>query len=130
MFEEAENNSLDHPAPPSDKSAILRYVLLAAAALYVIASLYLMYDMRTRLLTLEQKQLATEVAQEELGKRLHATSSEFKQALTTEVGTTKQEMAERAAELELSRRLLPPSCQPRRTSKASSLPRSAAKLAE
>jgi hypothetical protein len=100
MFEEAESNSLDHPAPPSDKSAILRYVLLAAAALYVIASLYLMYDMRTRLLTLEQKQLATEVAQEELGKRLHATSSEFKQALTTEVGTTKQEMAERAAELE------------------------------
>jgi hypothetical protein len=100
MFEEAESNSLDHPAPPSDKSAILRYVLLAAAALYVIASLYLMYDMRTRLLTLEQKQLATEVAQEELGKRLHATSSEFKQALTTEVGTTKQEIAERAAELE------------------------------
>ncbi len=100
MFEEAESTSVDNPAPHSDKSSILRYVLLAAAAVYVIATLYLMYDMRTRVLTLEQKQLATEVAQEELGKRLHATSSEFKQALTSEVGMTKQEMAARAAELE------------------------------
>jgi len=100
MFEEAESNSVDNSAPHSDKSSILRYVLLAAAAVYVIATLYLMYDMRTRVLTLEQKQLATEVAQEELGKRLHATSSEFKQALTSEVGMTKQEMAARAADLE------------------------------
>jgi hypothetical protein len=100
MFEEAEGNSLDHPAPPADKSSILRYVLLAAAAIYVIASLYLMYDMRTRVLSLEQKELALETAQDNLGKRLHATSSEFKQALTSEVGMTKQEMAARAAELE------------------------------
>ncbi|MGB8886700.1 MAG: hypothetical protein WCC87_08245 [Candidatus Korobacteraceae bacterium] len=105
MFEEAESTSVDQSTPPSDKSAILKYVLLAAAALYVIATLYLMYDMRTRVLTLEQKQLATEVAQEELGKRLHATSSEFKQALTTEVGMTKQEMAARAAELERQQNL-------------------------
>jgi len=100
MFEEAEGNSLDHPAPPADKSSILRYVLLAAAAIYVIASLYLMYDMRTRVLSLEQKELALETAHDNLGKRLHATSSEFKQALTSEVGMTKQEMAARAAELE------------------------------
>jgi hypothetical protein len=100
MFEEAEGNSLDHPAPPADKSSILRYVLLAAAAIYVIASLYLMYDMRTRVLSLEQKELALETAQDNLGKRLHATSSEFKQALTSEVGMTKQEMAARDAELE------------------------------
>ena len=105
MFEEAESTSLDHSPPASDKSSILRYVLLAAAAIYVIATLYLMYDMRTRVLTLEQKQLASEVAQEELGKRIHATSSEFKQALATEVGTTKQEMAERAAELERQQNL-------------------------
>ena len=123
MFEEAESTSLDHSPPASDKSSILRYVLLAAAAIYVIATLYLMYDMRTRVLTLEQKQLATEVAQEELGKRIHATSSEFKQALATEVGTTKQEMAERAAELEPANKRPPqPSCPPRRISKASRLP--------
>ena len=41
-----------------------------------------------------------EAAQAELNNRIHATSSEFKQALTTEVGMTKQEIAQRAAELE------------------------------
>ena len=40
------------PAPPeppestSDKGAILKYVLLAAAAIYVIASLYLIYGLQ------------------------------------------------------------------------------------
>jgi len=75
-------------------------VLLAIAAIYVIASLYLLYDLRTRLAAMEQKQAAMETAQAELNNRIHATSSEFKQALTTEVGMTKQEMAKRAAELE------------------------------
>jgi chromosome segregation ATPase len=74
--------------------------LLAAAAIYVIASLYLMYDLRTRILSLEQKEVALESSQDELGKRIHATSSEFKQALSSEVGMTKQQLAERTAELE------------------------------
>jgi uncharacterized protein (DUF3084 family) len=98
MFQEDE--SALHEPQPSYKSSIVKYVLLAAAALYVIASLYLMYDMRTRVLSLEQKELALETAQDDLGKRIHATSAEFKQALTSEVGMTKQEMAARAAELE------------------------------
>ena len=93
------------PAPaPSRRSAILQYVLMAIAAIYVIASLYLLYDLRTRLAAMEQKQhameQAMETAQAELNNRIHATSSEFKQALTTEVGLTKQEIAQRAAELE------------------------------
>ncbi len=93
------------PAPaPSRRSAILQYVLMAVAAIYVIASLYLLYDLRTRLAATEQKQhameQAMETAQAELNNRIHATSSEFKQALTTEVGMTKQEIAQRAAELE------------------------------
>ncbi len=77
---------------------------MAVAAIYVIASLYLLYDLRTRLAAMEQKQhameQAMETAQAELNNRIHATSSEFKQALTTEVGMTKQEIAQRAAELE------------------------------
>ncbi len=93
------------PAPaPSRRGAILQYALMAVAAIYVIASLYLLYDLRTRLAAMEQKQhameQAMETAQAELNNRIHATSSEFKQALSTEVGMTKQEMAQRAAELE------------------------------
>jgi hypothetical protein len=85
---------------PSDKSWILKWVLLAAGAIYVLASLYLLYDMRTRIVTLEQKQLTLETQQTALDSRLGETSTEFKRQLTTEVGTTKQEMAARAAELE------------------------------
>jgi len=102
LLEQPESSPLDDsPAePPSHRSAILKYVLLAIAAAYVIASLYLMYDMRGRLTALEKKQLTLETAQAELNNRIHATSSEFKQALSSEVGLTKQEIAQRAAELE------------------------------
>jgi hypothetical protein len=88
------------PVVVREKSPILMYILLAAAAIYVIVSLYLMYDMRTRILTLEQKSQALDAQQAALEQRLHATSTQFKQELTSEVGLTKQQMAERAAQLE------------------------------
>src|SRR5271165_5137280 len=102
LLEEAESRPYEEaPAPSSSgRGRILMYVLLAIAAIYVIASLYLLYDMRNRLTALEQKQLTLETAQAELNNRIHATSSEFKQALSSEVGLTKQEIAQRAAELE------------------------------
>ncbi len=93
-------------APPEsrwaafEKSGILKYVLLAAAAIYVIASLYLMNGLKTQITALEQKQAALATAQDELVQRIHATSSELKETLTNEVGMTKQELAERAAELQ------------------------------
>jgi len=102
LLEEAESRPYEEaPAPSSSgRGRILMYVLLAIAAIYVIASLYLLYDMRNRLTALEQKQQTLETAQADLNNRIHATSSEFKQALSTEVGMTKQEIAQRAAELE------------------------------
>jgi chromosome segregation ATPase len=100
MFEEDTSTPVEASSEHTGRGGILKYVLLAAAVIYVIATLYLMYDMRTRVLALEQKELALETSQDELGKRLHATSSEFKQALTSEVGLTKQQIAERTAELE------------------------------
>ena len=100
-----EESPIAHPEPerqplPEERNSILKWVFMAAAAIYVLASLYLMYDMRTRILTLEQKQVALETAQDDLGKRLHATSSEFKEQLSSEVGMTKQQLAARTAELE------------------------------
>jgi len=67
---------------------------------YVLASLYFMYTLKGRLDALDQKQQALESAQTELAARLHSTKTEFKEALTSEVGLTKQELAKRAAELE------------------------------
>ena len=103
MFETAESNSVDtstqHPPAPAD-SPVLKYVLLAIALIYIAGSLYLIYTLKTRLDALEQKELSLESTQAELGSRLHATASEFRQSLSSEVGLTKQEMAKRAAQLE------------------------------
>jgi len=84
----------------ADHSSIVKYVLLAVALIYVLASLYFMYTLKERLDALDQKQQTLEAAQTELTARLHSTRSELKEALTTEVGSTKQELARRAAELE------------------------------
>ena len=102
LFENPQSEPREEPPAPasSGPSGILKYVLLAIAAIYIVASLYLLYDMRNRVAALEQKQQAMETAQAELNNRIHATSSEFRQALTSEVGMTKQEIAQRAADLE------------------------------
>ncbi len=101
MFPQEGESVPEEPVEvPSDKSGILKWVLLAAGAIYVIASLYLIYDMRTRIVGLEQKEAALQTEQSELVTRLSNTSSELRRALSTEVDTTKQEMAARAAELE------------------------------
>jgi hypothetical protein len=101
MFpQEGESAPLEQPESLSDRSGILKYVVLVAAAIYVVTSLYLLYGMRTRIVGLEQKQQALEAQQTDLEQRLHTASSELKQQFSTEVGTTKQEMAARAEELE------------------------------
>jgi len=89
------------PAPSSSgQSGILKYVLLAIAAIYVIASLYFLHDVRNRLKAVEQERQTLETAQAALNSRIDATSTEFKQALSSEAGTTRAEMAQHAADLE------------------------------
>ena len=88
------------PKSRFDLRSILMGVGLALAAIYVIASLYLISDLRTRMVAMEQKQQAMQAEQVDLSNRLASTSSKFKEELTSQVGLTKQEMAERAAELE------------------------------
>jgi len=100
MFEEEQSAPPESRWAAYNKSDVLKYVLLAAAAIYVIASLYLMYGLKTQITALEQKQAALATAQDDLVKRMHATSSELRQTLTSEVGLTKQELAQRAAELQ------------------------------
>jgi hypothetical protein len=102
MFDTGTSKALDNPEPQPGalQSPILKYVLLGLAVVYVAASLYFMYSLKTRLDALDQKQMALNDAQQQLATRLHVTSNEFKQQLTSEVGLTKQEMAKRAADLE------------------------------
>jgi hypothetical protein len=102
MYEEDVTNTVEtHPhSGGSDHSSLVKYVLLGVALLYVLASLYFMYTLKGRLDAVDQKQAALESAQTELTARLHSTKSEFKEALTSQVGQTKEEIARRAAELE------------------------------
>jgi cell division protein FtsL len=89
-----------------DTGSIWRYLLATAFAACIAASCYFVYftysvyQVRPRITALEQKQKALESQQAELDKRLHARLSEFRQTLSSEVGTTKQEITLRAAELE------------------------------
>jgi hypothetical protein len=102
MFDASTGKALDTPerrAEPNH-SHVLQYILFGLAVVYVIASLYFMYSLKTHLDAVDQKQMALSDAQQQLAERLHMTSNEFKQALTSEVGLTKQEMAKRAAQLE------------------------------
>ncbi|MGA7461926.1 MAG: hypothetical protein WBW69_16980 [Candidatus Korobacteraceae bacterium] len=91
------------PEPRSsgfDKSSILMYVLLAAAVIYVAASLYLIYGLKTKLVAMEQKQQDLEASQADLGERLNATSAAFKQELASVTGQTEQQIAARTEEFE------------------------------
>ncbi len=101
MYEEEVTNPAEsHSHGGADHSSILKYLLLAVALVYVLASLYFMYTLKSRLDAIDTKQQALESAQTDLSARLHSTKSEFKEALTSEVGQTKEELARRAAELE------------------------------
>ena len=80
----------------------LKIVALAVAVVYVIASLFLMFDMRGRIAGLEQKQLAAETAQKDLGQKIHATNSSMKDsvaALGSKVGMTEEQLTKRTSEL-------------------------------
>ena len=103
MYEEDTTSSVDtrqHSDGSGDHGGILKYLLLAVALIYVVASLYFMYTLKSRLDAQDVKQQSLDAAQTELAARLHTTKSELKEALTSEVGLTKAEIAKRAAELE------------------------------
>lgn len=103
MSEEVESEST-YVEETSGRNKILIYVLIAVAAIYVICTLYLMYDMRQRIVAMEQKQKALETAQADLDSRIAETSSKFSRDLSSEVGLTKQQLAARTAELERAQR--------------------------
>jgi hypothetical protein len=87
-------------------NTFFRYLLMVGAAVYILASLYFMYftysvyEERPKVAELERKQAALEAKQAEFDKRLHASSSELKHAVTSGVGSAEQQLAVRTAELE------------------------------
>ncbi len=92
---------------PGGENQTVKYVLLALAGVYVLFSLYLMFDMRGRIGTLEEKQGATTAAQQELEKKLTQTNSSIKASLgavADKVGMTEQQLADKTKELQRSQK--------------------------
>jgi multidrug efflux pump subunit AcrA (membrane-fusion protein) len=96
----------EHIQPPDEQSPVLRYVILAIAVLYVISTLYLLFDMHSRLATLEQKQAnaqtKSEAVEKILEEKLHITNRQIEEQynqLGSKVGMTQDELNKRTADL-------------------------------
>jgi small-conductance mechanosensitive channel len=97
MFEEASA-----PEKAAERDTVLRNVLLGVAAIYIVVSLFLLFNLRSRVQGLEQKQQTLEASDKELRDKLHLTAknmSDSVQALGSKVGMTQQEIENRTAEL-------------------------------
>jgi len=77
---------------------VVKYVLVAIFAIYAVASLYLIYDLRGRMDAAEEKQKAAEAAQKDTQQRVR-TANDGIQALGSKVGMTQEELAKKTAEL-------------------------------
>ncbi len=113
------------------KDRILRYVLLSVAAIYIIVSLYFIFNTRSRLASIAA---AHDAAIVNLQQRQAATENDLKissQALTEQLGMTQKEMqlkyAGTTTELHQQKKLSRNACKTSRASRARRSVRSAAR---
>jgi hypothetical protein len=95
------------PVVPPSGGSTLRNVLLAVAAVYVIVSLYLMFDMHGRLAKVESTQAAASISAEKLGRRVAEDEADAKasqRAIAKQLGMTEEQLARRTAELQRQQR--------------------------
>jgi len=89
----------DEPSGMQEQSP-LKYVLIAIAGVYVIASLVMFYNLHDRLSTLQRSQA-------EMEKKMDLTDAKLKastETLASKVGMTEKELAARTAELQRQQR--------------------------
>ncbi len=98
-----EEQEMMEAPPPSGGGDLMRNVLLAIAGLYVLGSLYAMFDMHGRISRTEARQeaaAAEAVKQAKVNDRLLATT----EALGAKLGMTEKDLAARTAELQRQQR--------------------------
>lgn len=92
---------------PRSSNSTLRNVLLAVGAVYVIVSLYLLFDMHGRLAKVESTQATATVNYDKLARRVAENEANVKasqQAIAKQVGLTEEQLARRTAELQRQQR--------------------------
>ncbi len=95
------------PVVPPSSGSTLRNVLLAVAAVYVIVSLYLMFDMHGRLAKVESAQAAATISAEKIARRVAEDEADAKasqRAIAKQLGMTEEQLARRTAELQRQQR--------------------------
>jgi hypothetical protein len=75
-----------------------KWILLALAVIYVAASLYFIFDLRTRLDKMGKDEAASNTQIGDLAKRMQSAEADD-ETLATQLGMTKKEMANRSAAL-------------------------------
>jgi hypothetical protein len=80
-----------------------KWILLLLAVIYVAGSAYFLFDLRGRLDKLGTEQVASKAQIEQLNKRMQSAEAEA-ETLGQQVGMTKKELADRAAELQRQQR--------------------------
>ena len=80
-----------------------KWILLLLGVVYVVASLYLLFDLRGRVNKLGAEQAASKAQMAELTRRILSTEAEA-ETLAGQVGMTKKELATRAQQLQQSQR--------------------------
>lgn len=80
-----------------------KWILLVVAVLYVAGSLYLLYDLRVGLAEVNKDQAASKAQVADLTKRMQASEAET-ETLGQQLGMTKKELAQRAAQLQAQTR--------------------------
>ena len=85
------------------ESSTGRWILLILAVLYVAGSLYFLFDLRGRFDQMSKSQAASAAQIEELNKRMQSAEAEA-ETLGQQVGMTKKDLAQRAAQLQAQAR--------------------------
>jgi DNA repair exonuclease SbcCD ATPase subunit len=86
-----------------NESSAGKWILLILAILYVAGSLYFLFDLRGRLDQVGKDQAASKAQIEELTKRMQSAEAEA-ETLGQQVGITKKDLAQRAAQLQAQTR--------------------------
>jgi len=95
------------PVAPPPSSNALRNILLAVAAVYVVVSLYFMFDMHGRLAKVEATQTTAATNYDKLARRVtedEANARASQNALARQVGMTEEQLARRSAEFQRQQR--------------------------
>ena len=95
--------SEDNYVAPAGESNLVRNIIYAVAGIYVVLSLFLIFDLRSRVQTMEQEQKSSLTAQKEIQDKLHMTNSAMAQSMQSveqKVGETKEELTRRTAEIQ------------------------------